>query len=108
MLERAEKGLTAQPANPSRPKKGRVLEDGRVIPLGRGKPSPTWVKVDLATVDPALIVRPETSGLGMAVTLANSQADNHGAALPVIAQSQPEVVTEFILNGSDKPVTVVR
>jgi cell division septum initiation protein DivIVA len=93
MLKRAEEGKAFDaPANPSRLRKGRQLPDGRVIPLGRGKPSPTWVVVDLDTVDPSLIVRPETSALGTAVALANSQADNHGGARPVVAQADTGAV----------------
>lgn len=102
MLDRAEKGLDfTGPANPSRPRKGRVLADGRVLPLGRGKPSPTWVVVDLDSVDPTLIVQPATSALGLAVTLANSQATSSAPERDVVTVGNASEANAALANGAD-------
>ena len=94
MLQRAESGQAFDsPSNPSRPRKGRVLPDGRIVPLGRGKPSPNWKIVDLASVDPSQIVvnEPETQ------IVVNE-------ARPTVPSNQDDKPVTFVLHGSGKAV----
>lgn len=102
LAKRAEQGLSLDgPANPSRPRKARQMADGTWSPLGRGKPSLTWVVDDIeailargervAGVNPA-VVTASTTALGMAVALAAPQ--------PVVVAEDKGPVEVMVLRGT--------